>query len=246
MSDLVLAAFAAETGAHVVEEPRARRFERFRQSFDEAAFRSALGARGLRFVGRGPSRRTRRCCASSMTRRLGSSSVARVTSSFSADPQRQSWGRERAHRTERRSRGCSAGSWRRPGSSWSAALRVESTARRTAARSRRAATRWPCSVAASTATTGRSRATGLARLRGRARRIRVRARSRARALAVSSPEAGGSAMRKAAFLQCCPCRGVARGAARVVSVWSTAPLAAGRPPRPGAREVARLECSASL
>ena len=53
MSDLVLAAFAAETGAHVVEEPRARRFERFRQSFDEAAFRAALAARGLRFVGRG-------------------------------------------------------------------------------------------------------------------------------------------------------------------------------------------------
>ena len=53
MSDLVLAAFAAETGAHVVEEPRARRFERFRQSFDEAAFRAALAVSGLRFVGRG-------------------------------------------------------------------------------------------------------------------------------------------------------------------------------------------------
>ena len=53
MSDLVLAAFAAATGAHVVEEPRARRFERFRQSFDEPAFRAALAARGLRFVGRG-------------------------------------------------------------------------------------------------------------------------------------------------------------------------------------------------
>jgi DNA processing protein len=53
VSDLVLAAFAAETGAHVVEEPRARCFERFRQSFDEAAFRAALAAGGLRFVGRG-------------------------------------------------------------------------------------------------------------------------------------------------------------------------------------------------
>jgi len=53
VSDLVLAAFAAETGAHVVEEPRARRFERFRQSFDEAAFRAALAVSGLRFVGRG-------------------------------------------------------------------------------------------------------------------------------------------------------------------------------------------------
>jgi DNA processing protein len=53
VSDLVLAAFAAETGGHVVEEPRERRFERFRRSFDEAAFRSSLAARGLRFVGRG-------------------------------------------------------------------------------------------------------------------------------------------------------------------------------------------------
>jgi DNA processing protein len=53
VSDLVLAAFAAETGGHVVEEPRERRFERFRGSFDEAAFRSSLAARGLRFVGRG-------------------------------------------------------------------------------------------------------------------------------------------------------------------------------------------------
>ena len=53
MSDLVLAAFAAETGGHVVEEPRERRFERFRRSFDEAAFRSSLAARAVRFVGRG-------------------------------------------------------------------------------------------------------------------------------------------------------------------------------------------------
>ncbi|HSS81665.1 MAG TPA: DNA-processing protein DprA [Gaiellaceae bacterium] len=53
MSDLVLAAFAAATGAHVVEEPRARRFERFRRGFDEAAFRATLTARNLRFVGRG-------------------------------------------------------------------------------------------------------------------------------------------------------------------------------------------------
>ena len=52
MSDLVLAAFAAETGGHVVEEPRERRFERFRREFDEAAFRSTLAARKLRFVGR--------------------------------------------------------------------------------------------------------------------------------------------------------------------------------------------------
>jgi DNA processing protein len=52
VSDLVLAAFAAETGRHVVDEPREHRFHRFRRAFDEAAFRSSLAARGLRFVGR--------------------------------------------------------------------------------------------------------------------------------------------------------------------------------------------------
>ena len=52
MSDLALAAFAAETGAHVVEEPRRRRFVRFRSAFDEDAFRASLAARNLRFVGR--------------------------------------------------------------------------------------------------------------------------------------------------------------------------------------------------
>jgi DNA processing protein len=52
VSDLALAAFAAEVGRHVVEEPRERRFDRFRRSFDERAYRTALAARRLRFVGR--------------------------------------------------------------------------------------------------------------------------------------------------------------------------------------------------
>ena len=52
MSDLVLSAFAAETGRHLVDEPREHRFERFRRGFDEAGFRSSLTGRGLRFVGR--------------------------------------------------------------------------------------------------------------------------------------------------------------------------------------------------
>jgi DNA processing protein len=52
VSDLALAAFAAETDAHVVSEPRERRFARFRGSFDEQAYRSSLAARQLRFVGR--------------------------------------------------------------------------------------------------------------------------------------------------------------------------------------------------
>jgi DNA processing protein len=52
VSELSFAAFAAETGGHVVEEPRERRFERFRRQFDESAYRTGLDARGLRFVGR--------------------------------------------------------------------------------------------------------------------------------------------------------------------------------------------------
>jgi len=53
VSDLALAVFAAETGGHVVKEPRERRFDRFRHSFDEQAYRASLAARKLRFVGRG-------------------------------------------------------------------------------------------------------------------------------------------------------------------------------------------------
>ena len=55
MSDLALAAFAAETDSHVVEEPRERRFQRFRRGFDEASYRAGLRARGLRFLGRSDS-----------------------------------------------------------------------------------------------------------------------------------------------------------------------------------------------
>ncbi|HZE28985.1 MAG TPA: DNA-processing protein DprA [Gaiellaceae bacterium] len=52
MSDLVLAAFAADTDRHVVDEPRERRFAQFRRAFDEAAFRSTLAESGVGFVGR--------------------------------------------------------------------------------------------------------------------------------------------------------------------------------------------------
>ena len=52
MSELVLAAFAAETGSHLVAEPRTERYVRFRREFDESAYRAGLRARGLRFVGR--------------------------------------------------------------------------------------------------------------------------------------------------------------------------------------------------
>ena len=52
MSELALAAFAAETGGHVVTEPRGSRFQRFRKDFDEGAFRARLAARRVRWVGR--------------------------------------------------------------------------------------------------------------------------------------------------------------------------------------------------
>lgn len=52
MNDLALAAFAAETGTHVVDEPKQLRFERFKQGFDGESFRSALEAQGFRFIGR--------------------------------------------------------------------------------------------------------------------------------------------------------------------------------------------------
>jgi DNA processing protein len=50
--DLALAAFAAETGGHVVSAPRNARFGAFLDSFDPAGFAAELGRRGLRFVGR--------------------------------------------------------------------------------------------------------------------------------------------------------------------------------------------------
>ena len=52
MTDLVLAAFAAHTGAHLVSEPRDPRFDRFCRSFDEPAYRARLAARAIRWIGR--------------------------------------------------------------------------------------------------------------------------------------------------------------------------------------------------
>jgi DNA processing protein len=52
MSDLALAAFAAETGTHVVEEPRIGRFRRFERGFDAEGFLGSIEAAGFRFVGR--------------------------------------------------------------------------------------------------------------------------------------------------------------------------------------------------
>lgn len=52
MSELAAAVFAAESGAHVVDEPRSLRFARFRAVFDESGYRARLASAGLRFVGR--------------------------------------------------------------------------------------------------------------------------------------------------------------------------------------------------
>ena len=52
MSELAIAAFAAETGAHLLEAPRSRRFAAFAEQFDEPAFLAALRASGLRWLRR--------------------------------------------------------------------------------------------------------------------------------------------------------------------------------------------------
>jgi DNA processing protein len=52
MSELALAAFAAETGGHVVSETQDARFARFRERFDEAAFRQCLAAAQIRWLPR--------------------------------------------------------------------------------------------------------------------------------------------------------------------------------------------------
>jgi DNA processing protein len=56
VSELALAAFAAETGGHVVSEPGDARFRRFRNRFDEPAFRQRLADARIRWVGRSDAR----------------------------------------------------------------------------------------------------------------------------------------------------------------------------------------------
>jgi DNA processing protein len=52
MSELALAAFAAETDSHLVAAPRSRRFARFERDFDPAAYLAGLERRGLRWLPR--------------------------------------------------------------------------------------------------------------------------------------------------------------------------------------------------
>jgi len=56
VSELALAAFAAETGSHVVAEPRSARFARFARGFDAARYMADLDRRGFRFVARSDGR----------------------------------------------------------------------------------------------------------------------------------------------------------------------------------------------
>jgi DNA processing protein len=56
MNELALAVFAADTGSHVVSEPRTARFGRFLRAFDAARYLGKLGDRGFRFVGRSDER----------------------------------------------------------------------------------------------------------------------------------------------------------------------------------------------
>jgi DNA processing protein len=52
MTELALAAYAAESGTHVVRRPTGGRFESFVRRFDQRAYRAALSERGVRFVAR--------------------------------------------------------------------------------------------------------------------------------------------------------------------------------------------------
>jgi DNA processing protein len=55
MSELALAAFAAEVGEHHVDVPRSARFAAFRRGFDEARYEAELRKRGFRFLPRSSS-----------------------------------------------------------------------------------------------------------------------------------------------------------------------------------------------
>ena len=52
MSELAVAAFAAETGSHLVAEPRSARFARFARRFDEQGYLEELRQKGIRWLPR--------------------------------------------------------------------------------------------------------------------------------------------------------------------------------------------------
>ena len=60
MSELAVAAFAAEAGSHLLETPHTPRFASFLGSFDERAYLERLAAAGLRWIARSDARFPRR------------------------------------------------------------------------------------------------------------------------------------------------------------------------------------------
>jgi DNA processing protein len=52
VSELAVAAFAADTGSHLVAEPSSARFARFARGFDEQRYLVAIEAQGIRWLGR--------------------------------------------------------------------------------------------------------------------------------------------------------------------------------------------------
>ena len=86
MSELAVAAFAAALGCHLLDEPRTRRFERFRRSFDEAAYRRELELQRRSALSRAPTQRSRPCCARSTIRRPVCSSAARCGLGLLGEP----------------------------------------------------------------------------------------------------------------------------------------------------------------
>ena len=48
----MIAAYAAETGSHVLKEPRTAAFARFARTFEEAAYATFLRERGVRWLAR--------------------------------------------------------------------------------------------------------------------------------------------------------------------------------------------------
>ena len=117
-----------------------------------ARISSSLERRGLRWLGRSDRRFPPRCARSRPA--VGPVPPWRSAARSSwRGPRSRSSARAPARRTALRSRACSAASSRRPGSSWSAGSRAASTARRTAARSRRGGTTVAVLGCGSTATT---------------------------------------------------------------------------------------------
>ena len=188
MSELALAALRrGDAATHVVEEPRERRFERFRRGFDSERYLAELRARGLRFVGRSEPG-SRRCSASCTIRLPGCFCAAPPSPSCSRRRRRDRrragvFVVRRADRAAARSRACCC----RPGRGQRARARGR---RRGAPRRsrRRRRDRRRARLRRRSRLPGRSRSARTRDRRDRAGRLRVRARCGAGALALPGPQ----------------------------------------------------------